>query len=113
MREFYRKWINWARENHRFAEYTRPITDRVGNYIVDGFSRIHENRGQLFLFNPSPKSVLKRLTLDENIGVESGVDFYLELLYSDALKDMPEVRRFYGGDINTGYAGNRPAALRQ
>jgi len=87
---FYRKWIEWARQNYRYCQFTRPVADRVANGVIDGFARIDKDKGQLFLFNSSPKVLKKKLVLDRQLGIETQNVFYLKILYFDGIEKKQE-----------------------
>lgn len=100
---FYRKWIDWAKKNYRFCNFTKPITDRVSNGVIDGFARIDGNKGQIFLFNSSPKILRKKLTLDQKIGLNTKERFYLKILYCEGIdtesKELQYRDQYFMGDI--------------
>ncbi len=100
---FYRKWIGWARENYRFCNFTKPITDRVSNDVIDGFTRIDGGKGQIFLFNSSPKIMRKKLPLDSNIGLDTKEGFYLKILYCEGIdtenRELQYRGQYFMGDI--------------
>lgn len=93
---FYQKWIRWAKDNYRFCEYTKPISDRVSNEVIDGFSRICKDKGQIFLFNSSPKVMNKKLVLDEKLGLDTENTFFLKILYYEGM-GINEAERQYRG----------------
>lgn len=99
--EFYRKWLRWARENYRYCDFVRPIADRVSNEVIDGFSRIDRDSGQIFLFNSSPKAINKRLPLDDALGLDTEESFFLRILYCDGMEETDEAVQ-YGGMYRMG-----------
>ncbi len=102
-REFHQKWIKWAKENYHFCEFTRPVSDSVSNDEIDGFTRIHKDKGQIFLFNSSPKVMNKKLSLDKNTGLDTEKAFYLNILYCDGYENEDKTLQykgaFYMGDV--------------
>jgi len=94
---FYEKWIRWAREKYRYCAYTRPVADRVSNEVIDGFSRIDGDSGQIFLFNSSPRILRKRLPLDGNLGLDTEKEFYLRILYCEGAEAETEGMQYGGG----------------
>jgi len=100
---FYRKWIKWARENYRFCKFTKPITDSVANGVIDGFTRIDKEEGQIFLFNSSSKILHKKLVLDKKIGLETKEGFYLKILYCEGIdtekNELQYGGRYFAGDM--------------
>ncbi len=99
MRAFYKKWIAWAKDNYQYCDYVVPISDNVCNGTIDGFARIHEGKGQLFFFNPSPLTIKKRLVLGEKLGFYSKDPFYLHVLYCENT-NLENVD--YGGEYKAG-----------
>lgn len=99
--EFYKKWIHWAKENYEYCEFTRPIGDCVSNEIIDGFSRINRDKGQIFLFNSSPKVMNKKLVLDQKLGFDTKEGFYLQILYCESF-DVGENKVRYRGEYHMG-----------
>lgn len=102
-KEFYQKWIKWARENYHYCEFTRPVSDNVSNDAIDGFTRIHKDSGQIFLFNSSPKVMNKKLCLDKSTGLDTNDTFYLNILYCDELESKSNTLQYKGafhmGDV--------------
>ena len=100
--EFHNKWSQWARENYRYCEFTRPVSNGVSNYEIDGFTRIHKDKGQIFLFNSSPKVVNKKLMLDKYTGLDTEKEFYLNILYAEGYEEeccgLQYQRAFHMGD---------------
>lgn len=86
MVEFYDKWISWAKENYRFCKFTTPISENVENGIIDGFSRVCGDEGQLFLFNSAPLTVKKHIVLNEKLGLSTEKSFYLRVLYCENME---------------------------
>ena len=69
--------------------------------MIDGFSRIDGKSGQIFLFNSSPLTIRKRLTLDEKIGITTDESFYLHILYCENTDTKNEALDF-GGEYKKG-----------
>lgn len=65
--EFYHKWIGWARDHFDYSKNTIPFGSQVGCGI-DGFSKLIDNEGFLFLSNPFPVPLECSFTLDERLG---------------------------------------------
>ncbi|MBQ4082216.1 MAG: hypothetical protein IJC55_02860 [Clostridia bacterium] len=99
--EFHRKWIKWATENYHYCNFTRPIEDTVSNEVIDGFARIDRDRGQIFLFNSSPKVIRKKLPLTQQLGLDTDRAFYFDILHYDGL-DIEQTPLQYGGTFHMG-----------
>lgn len=101
MEAFYQKWIRWAREHYEYCNYAVPISDAVGNGLVDGIARIKGDRGQLFLFNSSPQMIWKDIVLDERLGFDTDRAFYFHLLYCERV-DLGDESVSYRGAFKMG-----------
>ncbi len=69
--DFYNKWIGFAKKIFPMSKYTIPFGAQVGCGI-DGYAKIFQNEGYIFLFNPFPESVEFEFTYDRRIGFTSG-----------------------------------------
>lgn len=79
--EFYKKWIGWAKDNFEYSKHTLPFGNQVG-CGVDGYSKIIENEGYIFLFNPFPVSQNFSFALSERIGFSKFEDtLSLDMIY--------------------------------
>ena len=54
---FFKKWISWARKNYKYLENTVPFQDQVKCGGVDGYAKIVDGEGFIFLCNPTPVPV--------------------------------------------------------
>lgn len=70
--DFYNKWIDFAKKIFPMSKYTIPFGAQVGCGI-DGYSKIFENEGYIFLFNPFPKNIEFEFTYDRRIGFTDGI----------------------------------------
>lgn len=95
--DFYRKWVAWAKKKDRFCDFAVPLSQSVQNGTVDGIARIDEDEGQIFLFNPSPQTVHKRLILGKNIGLNTQEPFGLKVLFPQNAEG-----KFYGRPYSAG-----------
>ncbi len=93
---FYKKWIQWAKDNYQYCAFTKPIGDEVSNRQIDGFARIDRDKGQIFLFNSSPKVIQKKLPLNERIGLDTSNKFYLRILYHENMDIDGKVVQYRG-----------------
>lgn len=81
MREFYEKWLGWARKNFEYVKYNITFGDQIRPGGVDGHARIKDNRGFIFLCNPGPRPARTQFVLDETIGLQHKGHFTLKELY--------------------------------
>lgn len=86
IKEFYKKWITWAKQNYEYCKFAVPIADDVADGVVDGIARVKKDKGQIFLFNSSPTFVRKRITLGSRLGFDTDKDFYLRLIYCERVE---------------------------
>lgn len=77
----FKKWIPWARENFEYAHYSKPFGTQVACGAMDGFARVKEDHGFLFLFNPGPVAVDAEFGLDDEIGLNVPGSYRLEWLH--------------------------------
>jgi hypothetical protein len=81
MKPFYDKWLSWARENFEYVHYNLPFGSQVRPGGVDGWARIKEDHGFVFLCNPGPRPAKIEFSLDEEIGLSATGLFTLTELY--------------------------------
>lgn len=74
---YFKKWIPWARQNFDLARYSKPFGAQSAAGAMDGFARLHEGRGFLFLFNPGPTHVDAQFALDSEIGLDRPGEYVL------------------------------------
>ena len=96
-KDFYRKWIGWARDHYEYCKYAMPIADDVTDGVIDGVARIHKDKGQIFLFNSSPCFVQKQMVLDARYGLDTEKQFYLRILYCEQTRLGEEPITYRGG----------------
>lgn len=68
---FYKKWTEFARKNFELSRHTIPFGAQVG-CGVDGYSKISDNQGYIFLFNPFPQDAEFEFVCDRRIGFADG-----------------------------------------
>lgn len=98
MGAFYRKWIAWARKYQHTCDDAVPLTDGVSVGQIDGIARIKENEGHLFLFNPMPQTMHKRIRMDSSIGISNDDAFALKILYPKEVEGRTYQKQFSKGD---------------
>ena len=81
MREFYAKWLGWARQNFSYVKHNITFGDQVRSGGIDGHARIDGDHGFIFLCNPGPRPTRTRFLLDESIGLSASGQFTLRQLY--------------------------------
>lgn len=69
--DFYKKWIEFAKNIFPLSRYTIPFGAQVGCGI-DGCSKILKNEGFVFLFNPFPQNIEFEVTYNRRIGFTEG-----------------------------------------
>ena len=79
--DYFQKWIPWARKNFALARYSKPFGSQPACGTMDGFARIHNGHGFLFLFNPSPIEIKAHFELGEEIGLKEEGSYNLVWLY--------------------------------
>jgi len=84
MPEFYRKWLAWARKNYDYMKYNVPFGSQVRPGGVDGWARIKDTHGFIFLCNSGPRPARIEFGLDGEIGLEAGGRFALKEEYPAA-----------------------------
>ncbi len=79
--EFYKKWIAFAKDIFYLSSYAIPFGSQVG-LGIDAVSKIKDNRGFIFIFNPFPEDFKYKFNLDRRIGFfENGESFCLDMIY--------------------------------
>ena len=78
---FFRKWLDWTRDNRSYLEQTRPIMGQPAIGKTDGTTAIIGNKGYIFLFNPNGRSLPAKFNLDESIGLGKSQGFLLKEMY--------------------------------
>lgn len=82
MREFYARWLGWAREHYDGVAYSIPFGEQLRPGCVDGWARIKGDGGFVFLCNPNPRPARVTFGLDDEIGLTAaGGRFALTELY--------------------------------
>jgi hypothetical protein len=81
MREFYAKWLGWARQNFSYVRHNITFGDQVRTGGIDGHARIVGDHGFIFLCNPAPRPTRTSFALDESIGLSVPGNFVLKELY--------------------------------
>ncbi len=83
-KEFYRKWISWAKENFQYVNATEPFGEQVQPGSIDGYARIKGDHGFVFLFNgnPRPSEITFEVGDEINLHQEGKYEF-IELYPSD------------------------------
>lgn len=77
---FFKKWVNWARENNRYLQTIRSIFGAPEIGAVDGYAHVIGDRGFLFLFNPNARKKQVTISLDESIDLKTqGLSMVVEL----------------------------------
>ena len=78
---FYREWIAFAKENFKYSKYTIPFGSQVGCGI-DAVSKIKDNNGYIFMFNPFPENIEFEFKIDRRIGfVNDGSVCSVDMIY--------------------------------
>lgn len=79
--EFYNEWIEFAKENFKYSKCTIPFGSQVGCGI-DAVSKIIDNNGYIFLFNPFPENIEFEFRFNRRIGfINDGSIFYVDMIY--------------------------------
>ena len=88
--DFYKKWIEFAKNIFPLSRYTIPFGAQVGCGI-DGYSKILKNEGFVFLFNPFPQNIEFEVTYNRRIGFTEGnwkKNTYMIYPYQKAMEDV-------------------------
>ncbi|MBF89992.1 MAG: hypothetical protein CMG75_10165 [Candidatus Marinimicrobia bacterium] len=88
-KEFYKKWLNWAKDTFDYVNYTEPFGEQVEPGSIDGYARIKDGHGFIFLFNgnPRPSTITFEVGLEINLKVNGDYEF-IELYPSDMGKTI-------------------------
>jgi hypothetical protein len=86
---FFKKWATWADQNAKFMNVRRDILGEPRIDGLDGTAHCQEDRGFIFVFNPSPKERAAQIPLNRWIGLERGDNFSVREIY-------PAENQFYG-----------------
>jgi hypothetical protein len=81
LKEFYRTWLPWARRTAGYRKYNIPFGAQVRPGGVDGWARIKQDHGFIFLCNPGPRAARIEFGLDDEIGLSAKGRFTLKELY--------------------------------
>jgi len=71
-REFMRRWLQWGRENAEYLSRTKVFLSPPDWESLEGYSHLRDNRGFIFVFNPSFQVKELTLVFDETIGFRRG-----------------------------------------
>ena len=69
--DFYKYWVNWQRENWEYSKNTIPFGEHVG-VGVEGYSKLIDNKGFIFLVNSGYKPLNFSFVLNERVGFTGG-----------------------------------------
>lgn len=69
MKEFYGTWIDWARKTASYRKFNIPFGHQVRVGGIDGWARISDSHGYIFLCNPGPRPARVSFSLDDEIGL--------------------------------------------
>ena len=78
---FFRKWLDWTRDNRSYLEHARPILGQPAIGKTDGATALIGNTGYVFLYNPNGRSMPATFALDASIGLSATKKFLLKELY--------------------------------
>ena len=81
--KFFRKWTQWAAENHRFLNVKRDLFGQPWSVPLDGSAHIIGDRGYLFLFNECANDQVGSIPLNEWIGLTKGDIFDIKQIYPE------------------------------
>lgn len=79
--EFYRKWQGWAKDHFDDVNTTEPFGEQVQPGAVDGYARIKEDHGFVFLFNGSPRPSRITFEVGDEINLHARGDYEFVELY--------------------------------
>lgn len=83
-KEFYKKWIGWARNNFAYVNYTEPFGEQVQPGSVEGYARIKGDHGFVFLFNGNPRPAEITFEVGDEINLQKKGEYeFVELYPSD------------------------------
>lgn len=69
-KEFYSEWISFAKNIFNLSKYTIPFGDQTGCGL-DGFAKILNNNGYIFMFNPFNVDLTFNFTISDRLGFEN------------------------------------------
>lgn len=82
---FLMKWKNWASENLAYLKVKRDIFGQpLRKDGIDGNAHILNDRGFIFVFNPTETRHIGRVPLDDRIQLRSGKAFGAKLIYPES-----------------------------
>jgi hypothetical protein len=77
-----KKWLDWGRKNVEYLKVRKDLPDWPAADKVDGSAHIINDRGLVFLFNPSPKPLTGEFALtEESIGLKATGNFEVSQEY--------------------------------
>lgn len=80
-KDFYKKWIKFAKDNFHLSHYTIPFGAQTGCGL-DGFAKILDNQGYIFLFNPFPNDYVFEFAINNRLGFNDNVsEIYTNMIY--------------------------------
>ena len=79
--DFFRRWTQWAAENHQFLRVKRDLFGQPWSIPLDGSAHMLEDRGYLFLFNESAADQVGSIPLNSWIGLTKGSEFDIKQIY--------------------------------
>ena len=83
-KEFYKKWMKWAKDTFDYVNYTEPFGEQVEPGSIDGYARIKGNQGFIFLFNANPRPSTITFEVGVEINLKEKGDYeFVELYPSD------------------------------
>ena len=88
IREFYQKWLIWARDNFEYVKYNVSFGEQVRVRGIDGHSRIKGDHGFIFLCNPNPRPTRIQFNLNDEVGLYEKGQFTLKELYNNFLMHL-------------------------
>ncbi len=78
---FFRKWVQWGRDHFQYNQNAVAFGNQVVCGTVDGYSKILDDHGFLFLCNAAPIRSEIALKLDDEIGLEMPGEYTLKQIY--------------------------------
>lgn len=81
---FLKKWKNWASQNLTYLKVKRDIFGQpLRKNGIDGNTHILNDRGFIFLFNPTEARHIGRIPLDDRIQLQSGKALQVKVIFPD------------------------------
>lgn len=80
-REFHQKWISWAKRYFDYVPYTEPFGGQVQPGTIDGYARIRNAHGFVFLFNGNPRPARITFEVGDEINLQTPGDYEFRELY--------------------------------